>query len=531
MDKLIEFLQKEVPSNASDLNNSIYTAIEIIERTRVAVSEKYMSIAKIYFKDKNSEEIINNFKNAEKQLDDIQRKLCIFLNSDIEAATSSSENILIEETENENIAEDEEEEKEERGRKIDYKKYLVDNTKSYPLSSDFENTTPDSFSFRGEIYKVNTYKEMWLKLCKILYNKDDNKFKEIATWHKIRGYKKAYIVYENDKIAQNITTPFRFMNTGIILESATSTTQKLKIMLQMLDIYKISPSSVKVYLKSDRHPKHGQEPIGTYKDKTYNYKSEIGENLNNNDDKYIKNDSDITIGKLVRNYFQNYFKNTDLSYDIQNFLNSDWCKETFNISYPILKEYDEAKDLKEQTIPKGKKSAYYAQNPILHINNKSYIIYMQWNNKMHRNRIEKWIAEYPIPVVNTVKEILSEKSKNKCIHYNFKKDLCDNIANPLFNQPCENVSYCKYYSEKEVYLTSRDKMKSKLCLCCGHSSEYKYLDVAYTSDNDSSSVVNKLQILKCSHCNKNFINVDLYRNYIKNKNPDYIDVKFKEFEK
>lgn len=530
IDNLMNFLQKEIPSNANDLNNSINNTLEIIERTRAALSDKYMSIAKNYFKDNNSYEIISNFKNADKQLGDFQHKLHNFLDNNIEDVIIS-DNTLIEENDNEDVPEDENEEIEEREGKIDYKKYLVDNTKPYPLSSDFENTTPDSFSFKGEKQKVKTYKEMWLKLCEILYNKDTNKFKDIATWHQIKGHKKAYIVYANDKIAQNITKPLRFMNTGIILEGTTSTTQKIKIMIQMLDFYKISHSSVKIYLKSDRHPRHGQEPIGIYKDKTYDYKVEINANLkNDNSNEYIVNNSNASTGKRVYNYLQDYFKDTSLSYDIQNLLDKNWCKKTFNISYPLLKEINELQDLKEQSIPEGKKGAYYAQNPILHVNNKSYIIYMQWN-KMHRVRVEKWISENPVSIssIDAVEDILLTKAKNKCIHYDFKKDLCGNVDNPLFNQPCDNASYCKYYSEREVYITSKDKMKNKQCLCCGNSSEYKHLEVTYAPDNESSSI-KKLQILRCNYCNKDFINVDLYRSYIKNKNPDHIDVKFVEFE-
>lgn len=528
MNKLIDFLQKEVPSNAEDLNNSINNMLEIIKHTRNTLSYKYITIAKNFFIGGNSDEIIRNFQNAEKQLEEMQNKLSGFLISDLEIDPDSLEDVLIEENDTEDIAEDEEEEIEEREGKIDYKKYLVDNTKSYSLFSDFENTTPDSFSFKGEIHKVKTYKEMWLKLCEILYEKDKNTFKDIATFHQIRGRKKSYIVYESDKVAKNITNPLRFLNTKIILEGTTSTTQKIKIMLKMLDIYKLSPSSVKVYLKSDRHPRHGQEPVGTYKDKSYDYKAEMEINLKN-DDRFIENNSDIPIGKRVYDYLQDYFKNTNLSFDIQNFLDKNWCKKTFNISYPLLKEYDESKDLKEQTIPDGKSGAYYAQKPKLHINNKSYIIYMQWNDKMHRNRLEKWISENPSPstthLVNGTKESLPSKSKNKCIYYDLKKDLCGNLDNPLFNQLCRNMLSCRYYSEKEIYITLKDKMKNKLCPCCGNRSEYKHLKVTY-SPSGEPSVIKRLCVLRCEHCNKNYINIDLYKNYIKNKNPDYLDVKF-----
>lgn len=530
IDKLMKFLKKEVPNNAEELNDTINNLFEIIEHTRSALKSKLSTMADNFFEDSNYNEIIKEFQNANKQLKNFKYNLNNFINDDknINLNIGIPENILIEENDTDDIAEDEEEEIEEREGKIDYKKYLVDNTKSYSLSFDFENTTPYSFSFRGETYKVKTYKEMLIKLCEILYEKDKDTFKEIATWHQIRGRKKSYIVYESDKVAQSITNPLRFLNTKIILEGTTSTTQKIKIMLKLLEIYKISPSSVKVYLKSDRHPRHGQKPIGIYKDKSYDYKAEMEMNLKNDD--CIENGFDISTGKRVYDYLQDYFKNTNQSYNIQNFLDKNWCKETFNISYPLLKEYDESKDLKTQTIPEGKKGAYYVQNPILHINNRLYIIYMQWNDKMHRNRIEKWISENPVPspMSKPIDEVLSTKSKTKCIHYDYKKNLCSNLDNPLFNQPCDNTSYCHYYSEKEIYIVSKDKLKRKLCLCCGLQAEYEYLEVSY---NQSKNSPKKLQVLKCNHCNAYFINVDLYKNYIKTKNPDYIDVKFTEFEK
>ncbi len=531
IDKLMEFLQKEVPSNAGDLNDAINNLFEIIEHTRTALKSKLSTMANDFFEDSDYNEIIKEFQNANKQLRNFKSNLNNFVNDDknINSNNSTPETVLIEENDTGDIAEDEEEEIEEREGKIDYKKYLVDNTKPYPLSSDFENTTPDGFSFRGETYKIKTYKEMWLKLCELLYEKDSNTFKEIATWHQIRGRKKSYIVYESDKVAQSITNPLRFLSTKIILEGTTSTTQKIKIMLKMLEIYKISPSSVKIYLKSDRHPRHGQEPIGTYKDKTYDYKAEIEINLKN-EHGGTENISDIPIGKRVYDYLWDYFKDTNQTYDIQNFLSKNWCKETFNISYPLLKEYDESKDLKAQTIPEGKSGAYYAQNPKLCINNKLYIIYMQWNDKMHRSRMEKWISENPAPsptlAFDKIEEFRFSKSKAKCIHYDYKKCLCGNLDNPLFNQPCDNVSSCNYYSEKTVYITSKEKLKSKSCPSCGSQAEYEYLEIEYNQGNNLSPVSKKLQILKCYHCNKGFINIDLYKNYIKNKNPDCLDVSF-----
>lgn len=160
---------------------------------------------------------------------------------------------------------------------------------------------------------------------------------------------------------------------------------------------------------------------------------------------------------------------------------------------------------------------------------------MQWNDKMHRSRIEKWISENPISspplTFDKIEDVRFLKSKTKCIHYDYKKGLCGNLDNPLFNQLCDNAPSCHYYSEKIVYITSKDKLRSKLCLCCELQAEYEYLEVSYSQSKNSLSTTKKLQILRCNHCHKDFINVDLYKNYAKNKNPDYIDVKFTEFKK
>lgn len=54
-------------------------------------------------------------------------------------------------------------------------------------------------------------------------------------------------------------------------------------------------------------------------------------------------------------------------------------------------------------------------------------------------------------------------------------------------------------------------------------------NVTYTKDNISSLVVtNHLQILHCEHCNKNFMNKNVFKTYTKTKNLDHIDAKFVE---
>lgn len=215
------------------------------------------------------------------------------------------------------------------------------------------------------------------------------------------------------------------------------------------------------------------------------------------------------------------------------FFNKYWCHDNFGICYPLLKEVDVAIPISKQ---KGYNNDYgrYWTKPILEIDGQHYIICSQWYEEF-REKLNNWISGNPIhelsPVVDKTEESLVLKSNSKCMYYDFKKDLCSNLDNPLFNQPCDNASFCHYYSEKVVYIVSKDKLKSRLCLSCGLKATFEYLEIKYNQGNNLPTVIKKLQILRCHHCNKDFINVDLYKNYIKSKNPNYLNVSFREYDK
>ena len=299
-----------------------------------------------------------------------------------------------------------------------------------------ENTTPYSFSFFGETYRVSNYLQMWVKLCELLYERNKQIFEKIAVTHSLAGRKKAYIVFKGDVIAKNIIKPIPFLDTDIILETNTSTIQKSSIILKMLSIYKISDSAIKVYLESDRRPKHGQKPIGKYINPDYDYTTEV-------DVTDIKTDAkpEVKISHLAYSYFSEYFKDTNKRYDIAKFLDEKWCFDVLGISCPLLKEIDVDKDLKEQTIYGDKNYPSYAQNPKYLINGKTYLICMRWY-EIYRDKLEKWIAEQEL-INNQSKQHIKEN----CIHYDFKKNICGCVENVLFNQSCSHVDSCRYYSE------------------------------------------------------------------------------------
>ena len=523
VDNVWDVLQKEVPTRLDELITSLNTCASNINAIRALLSSK----AQKYDKLDQFDEAMQVMR-ANKEMLQIEN----YLNGVIENLNSSvgqkSIDVLGEDTTeveeatiDEYIIEEDEEFDEEElvDEKTDYSQYLVDNTIAYPVSKNLENTTPYSFSFFGETYRVSNYLQMWVKLCELLYERNKQIFEKIAVTHSLAGRKKAYIVFKGDVIAKNIIKPIPFLDTDIILETNTSTIQKSSIILKMLSIYKISDSAIKVYLESDRRPKHGQKPIGKYINPDYDYTTEV-------DVTDIKTDAkpEVKISHLAYNYFSEYFKDTNKRYDIAKFLDEKWCFDVLGISCPLLKEIDIDKDLKEQTIYGDKNYPSYAQNPKYLINGKTYLICMRWY-EIYRDKLEKWIAEQEL--INNQRK---RHIKENCIHYDFKKNICGCVENVLFNQSCSHVDSCKYYSEQQVYVISKQKAKEKMCPCCGMKCSNEMLEITYTKNGIASlMVINRLATLKCAYCEKNFINEEVFRVYAKNKCLDDLSVKFLEY--
>lgn len=530
MDNLLEFLLKEIPSHAEDMISALNTSMEKINYARTLLRDKS---SKLQNRDKLDEAI--ECIQANKELIKVENYLKEFLgdinvsleNRDsslksTDNATQTDKEVSSEQNQDWKEIEDDDytSDDEAKDSKVDYRKYIVDNTIPYSLSKDLENTTPHSFSFMGNTYPVSTYLQVWLKLCEILYNRNKQTFENIAANHSISGKKKAYIVFKGDVIVKNNKKSIQFMDTDIILETNTSTIQKVSIMQKMLNIYKIPQSALKIYLENDRRPIHNQRPIGKYINQNYDYTMEINLQKTVN-----KTKPEIRIGKLAYDYFIEYFKDTNRQYNIVNFLDEEWCNENLGIPCPLLKQVDPERELKEQTIYGEKNYPSYAQNPKFLINGKQYIMCMRWY-EVYRSKLEKWISEHEII---EIKQLEKKREKSNCIHYDFKKDLCfcENIHNPLFNQPCSCINSCKYYIEKEVYIVSKEEMKSKFCPNCGLKGENSKIEVTYTRNNiPALAVIKHLAILKCNWCNRNYINEKVFKSFTINKKLEDIDVNF-----
>ena len=356
--------------------------------------------------------------------------------------------------------------------KKDDKRYLTDQTIPYPLSEKLANTTPCKFSYKKITYDISSYKDLWIKLCEILYEKDNKRFDNIAKLKKLSGKKIPYITYKNDEAVKDIkdvASRFtQFLDTDIILYINMSVPQNIKLIEELLDMYKISTSSIKVYLKNDRNPKSGYYPVGKYLDDSFDYDTIIKEKQNIVEQNDTRDKPKVKISQRAYDYFQEYFKNTNQYYNIHNFLDKDWCYKTFNVHYPILKQVDNTLPLKEQTYTEDKNYAHYNQSRQIIINDKCYMIYMRWIENQHRSKLEEWISKNPLS--NLLKE-----------------------------------------SEQKINVFILPKNRIKICGKCGNKTQMDKLLVTYYKENEDFQ--HMLHIRKCNNCNLVYMSDGTLRMY------------------
>ena len=205
-------------------------------------------------------------------------------------------------------------------------------------------------------------------------------------------------------------------------------------------------------------------------------------------------------------------------------MNKYWCNENFGICYPLLKEVDISKPIKEQL---NYNNAYgrYWKTPVVEIKGKQYIMCSQWF-KQFRDKLDKWVQKQNCKKKKKVQDV-HMRSKERCMHYDFKKNQCMCTESAVFTQQCENITSCDYYAETKfpIYIVPKHVNKSRKCPCCDNSTDKEFVVCTYKADG--REVENKLLTFRCNICERNYIADTLYVNYTKSKDVDGLDVIFK----
>lgn len=223
----MDFLQKEVPSNAGDLNNSLNSTLEIIERTRAAVSG---SVPKLYQNGRHDE--VENFTNADKQLMEMENYLREFANIEKENHTEKSFT-------------------NETSYKPDYDSYKVDETEVHNLDEDFSNKRPIGFLLEGKRYSVRNWNRLLVMVCEILSQKNSTLFQSFPEDESMQGRTRTYFSRKPMKYSCK-----KVGGTNIYVLTNNNGNGNCSIIIKMLEKYNIPTTSMEIYLRADYSPLH-----------------------------------------------------------------------------------------------------------------------------------------------------------------------------------------------------------------------------------------------------------------------------------
>lgn len=460
MHKLIEFLFNEMPDYTDELISALNTTADAIGNIRAAITDMIPTL----WRQKERRNDISNFDVMDKELENIENYLSSFL-SDLDVSLLSE----IEEKIDKIIEEETNAEKEKATERINYNKYLVDNTIPYKLLEDFKNTSPYAFTFDGSQYLVDSWYEITIKVCEILYGINKTLFCNIVGNCEIKGRKNVYIAFIDDYPARTIAVKKQLLDTNIVIEQRLSANQHMIVVKRLLDKFKIPRTAIKIFLESDRKPLRGQQPIGKYVTKQKRTNNKKPENNIENDEQNIK------IGKYAKEYFSNFFSDSANKYDINNFLDIIWCHDHFGICYPLLKEVDITLPITKQKGYNNEHARYWVK-PVLEINEAHYIICSQWFEEF-RGKLDKWIESQALQIYDT---------------------------------------------KMDVYVLP--KLKAKICPKCGNKTDKKILYVTYHTV--IADIKNQLFTRRCNSCEVTYIADTIYKSYTRSKNIEDINVNF-----
>lgn len=101
----------------------------------------------------------------------------------------------------------------------------------------------------------------------------------------------------------------------------------------------------------------------------------------------VNNTDELKVGELVRTSFSKLIKNDQITYEMIEWLSSKkYCKDTFDVNYPILKKLASGFPIGDQRNVNGY-PRYWAE--VLTIKGEKYILCNDWYDR-NRRKFETW---------------------------------------------------------------------------------------------------------------------------------------------
>ncbi len=235
MDKLIEFLRKEFPKDALDIQECIDLLNQCICGSIESIKSAFSTA--FYQRDYDKLTMLQGLLAA---VDKIQNKLdeysnMLQLDDDVEDSIIEKE---VTNTDDRQLP--------------DYDSLRVDQNIPYTLYDDYTHKRPAGFELFGERCDAKDWKDVLVKTCEILASKEISKFCNFINDKTMQGRKIPYFC----KDPKLIRAPRKIAGTDIYVMTNMSANQVRNIIERMLRKYGIKINDYKLYLKADYTARH-----------------------------------------------------------------------------------------------------------------------------------------------------------------------------------------------------------------------------------------------------------------------------------
>ena len=230
MEKLISFLKTEFPKDAIEIQE----CIDLLNQCIGGSVERLKSAFNTAF-DKRDYEKMNNLQELLQSVDQIQGKLEEY--SDLLQLDEEIEEDIIQ------IEECEDESKEHP----DYDSLRVDQNIPYTLYDDYTHKRPAAFAIFGVRQNAKDWREVLIRTCEILAEKDIVKFNTFVNDKTMQGRKVQYF----SKDPKGIREPRKVKGTEVYVMTNMSANSIRNVIERMLRKYSIKINDYKLYLKAD----------------------------------------------------------------------------------------------------------------------------------------------------------------------------------------------------------------------------------------------------------------------------------------
>lgn len=280
---IIEFIQNETPENQELLDKAIGAIKDVLQSEQALVDENAMNLLRERDYDKMQKyiDMSKTIASVQASMKDIFEKIGVDKPKEKKAVLRKG---VAKE-----ISEDDMEFLEDDQKKINYEEYRVDETVPYDLMKDFCYTKPAAFSLDGIRYPARMWKQLLVKICEILNQKNNKIFEEFLEDKFMQGKTRKYF----SRNEASLWNAEKIKGSNIFVETNLSANSTRDMVMKMLDKYRIPYAAFKVYLSKDLSPLHKEDMNSDNLDED---KQEFREE--NLDMQEICEDYDFKTGKL-----------------------------------------------------------------------------------------------------------------------------------------------------------------------------------------------------------------------------------------